>query len=121
MIATLILAACAAEKPQQPTQTAASVATPAGNPARGKELIDTYACTACHGVPGFEGPHGSLGPTLAGIATRPHIGGRVPNDPQTMAAYLQNPPAVDPPTRMPPLGLTEEEARHIAAYLFTLR
>jgi cytochrome c1 len=35
--------------------------------------------------------------------------------------WLQNPQAVEPGTVMPNLGLTEIEARDIAAYLYTLR
>ena len=118
--AIVFLVACSAEKPAAQTQTATAPAI-AGDAARGKEFIEKYACTACHHIPGFEGDSGSLGPDLAGIASRSEIGGRVPNNPATMASYLQNPPGVDPSTRMPPLGVSEEEARHITAYLFTLR
>lgn len=92
-----------------------------GNPETGRQLIEKYACLACHQIPGFEGPQGFLGPSLEGMASRPTISGRVPNDVTTMTAYLQNPPAIDPPTRMPPLGISEEEARHVTAYLFTLK
>jgi cytochrome c1 len=37
-----------------------------------------------------------------------------------MMRWLRDPPGVDPMTAMPNLGLTEPEARDIAAYLYTL-
>ena len=110
----VLFAACAAERP-------ATVVAPAGNRETGKELIQKYACLACHQIPGFDGPQGSLAPALAGMASRPAISGRVPNDPATMTAFLQNPQAVDPQNQMPPLGISEDEARHITAYLLTLK
>ena len=114
-------AACAAEEPAKQAQTKIAPVPVTGDAERGKELIEKYACTACHRIPGFEGRAGSLGPDLSGTGSRREISGRVPNNPAMMASYLQNPPAVDPPTRMPPLGISEEEAQHITAYLFTLR
>ena len=113
-VAFLLFVACSRGEPSP--QPAAS----AGDAGRGKQLIDKYACTACHAVPGFE-QGGSLGPSLAGIGSRAEISGRVPNNLETMTAYIADPPAVDPPTRMPPVGATPQEARDIAAFLFTLR
>ena len=109
-----LLAACSAERP-------VSTLAPAGDPENGRALIQKYACLACHAIPGFDAPQGTLAPSLAGMASRSTISGRVPNDPATMAAFLQNPPAVDRGNQMPPLGISEEEARHISAYLFTLK
>jgi hypothetical protein len=37
-----------------------------------------------------------------------------------MVRWLENPPAVDPPTAMPNLQLNRHDARDIAAYLYTL-
>ena len=122
LIVILLLTACGREAPREtPPPTSSSAPQITGNVQTGKELIEKYACLACHRIPGFAEPQGSMGPSLEGIASRPAIAGRVPNDPATMVAYLQNPPAVDPATRMPPLGISEEEARHMTAYLFTLQ
>lgn len=117
-----LFASCSAEKPAGQA-TPARVAAPAaaGDAAAGKKLIDQYACLSCHKIPGFEGPQGSMGPSLEAFATRKAIAGGIPNEPQTVAAYLQNPQAVDPQNRMPPLGITEPEARDITAYLLTLK
>ena len=38
-----------------------------------------------------------------------------------LTAWLRDPPAIDPSTAMPDLGLSEAEALHMAAYLYTLR
>jgi cytochrome c len=45
----------------------------------------------------------------------------LPNTPENMFRWLQNPPAVDPLTAMPNLGVTEADARDMAGYLYTLR
>jgi cytochrome c len=36
-------------------------------------------------------------------------------------AWLRNPKAIEQGTAMPNLGLTEQQARDIASYLYTLR
>jgi cytochrome c1 len=38
-----------------------------------------------------------------------------------MMQWIENPPAVDPKTVMPNLGVTEQDARDIAGYLYTLK
>ena len=115
----VLLTACSPERPAG--AEAGAAAQPAGNAGNGRKLIDQYSCISCHMIPGIEGPHGSMGPTLEAFSRRPAIAGRIPNRPDTIAAYLQNPQAVDPQNRMPPLGITEAEARDITAYLFTLK
>ena len=44
-----------------------------------------------------------------------YIAGGIPNSPGNMVRWLRVPHAVKPGTEMPPMGLTEQEARHIAA------
>ena len=107
---------CAGERAGGPGPPAAI-----GDPAAGKELIQKYACTACHQIPGIGGRHGSLGPSLARAGSQPTLGGRVPNQPETMARFLVSPQSIDPQNTMPPVGLSGAEARHITAYLMTLR
>jgi cytochrome c1 len=60
------------------------------------------------------------GPPLTGFAGRGVIAGSVPNTPDTLMRWLQDPPAVKPGTLMPALGVSETDARDIAAYLYTL-
>jgi len=93
-----------------------------GDPERGLALLapGVHGCQACHAVPGIRAPKGVAGPPLAGIARRGLIAGQLPNKPGVMVAFLQNPPALVPMTGMPNVGLDLEDARHIAAYLYTL-
>jgi cytochrome c len=92
-----------------------------GDPARGPELMRKYGCQSCHTVPGVVGANGLVGPPLAGIASRSYIGGVLPNAPDNMLRWIRNPREVDPLTAMPNTGVTPSDARHISAYLYTLR
>jgi cytochrome c2 len=92
-----------------------------GDAERGRELIRSYGCGTCHSIPGVTGAAGLVGPPLAGIASRSYIAGVLPNAPDNMLRWLKDPRAVDSLTAMPNVGLTASDARHIAAYLYTLR
>ena len=52
---------------------------------------------------------------------RTYIAGELPNTPDNLVVWLKNPRAVEPKTAMPVLGLSDEQARAVAAYLYTLR
>lgn len=91
------------------------------DPESGKAAIERYGCIACHAIPGIAGHGGNVGPPLQGIGRRAYVGGVLANTPEQMVRWLRNPPAVDPGTAMPALGLSEAEAKNIAAYLYTLR
>lgn len=92
-----------------------------GDPARGRVLARRLGCGGCHTIPGVDGAHGLVGPPLAGIADRVYVGGVVVNSPDNLVLWIMNPKAFDPKTAMPAVGATEEQARHVAAYLLTLR
>jgi cytochrome c2 len=92
-----------------------------GDAERGRELVRSYGCGTCHSIPGVTGATGLVGPPLGGIASRAYIGGVLPNAPDNMLRWLHDPRAVDPLTAMPNVGVTSSDARHIAAYLYTLR
>jgi cytochrome c len=92
-----------------------------GDPACGPELMRKYGCQTCHTIPGVIGADGLVGPPLAGIASRSYIGGVLPNAPDNMLRWIRDPRAVDPLTAMPNTGVTPSDARHIVAYLYTLR
>ena len=55
------------------------------------------------------------------MAGRTYVGGVLTNTPDNMIRWLQNPKQVDPLTAMPDLGVTEQDARDIAGYLYTLK
>jgi mono/diheme cytochrome c family protein len=96
---------------------------PAGAPdlERGRKALEQYGCIGCHEIPGMVGPEARLGPTLHGIGSRGILGGVLPNTPENMARWLRDPRALAPGTAMPALGVTERDARDMAAYLRTLR
>jgi cytochrome c2 len=92
-----------------------------GNARHGKELIRSYGCGACHMIPGVEAARGMVGPPLLFLADRTMIAGELPNTPANLTHWIQHPRDVEPKTAMPELGVTEDEAYDIAAYLYTLR
>lgn len=93
----------------------------AGDPEHGKTLIREYGCGACHTIPGVRGARGMVAPPLTAFGRRTFIAGQLPNEPQNLVRWITGPPGVEPGTAMPDLGVSTEEARHIAAYLYTLR
>ena len=102
-------------------ETASAPPPPTANPERGRQLAAQYGCNACHTIPGVEGPHGALAPSLQGLASRPTISmGTVQNTPGNLTKFIMNPASLNPQSSMPPVGLTPEDAKDIAAYLGTL-
>ena len=97
-----------------------SAAVPGGSPVRGRTALAATGCGSCHVIPGVRNAQGKVGPPLAGIAERTMLAGRVPNTPQDMIAWIQDPQAIEPGTAMPNLRVDERSARDMAAYLYTL-
>jgi cytochrome c2 len=114
----LLTLACNRERPAAP---------PPAPPAKqqldqGRLLITQYGCNVCHVIPGIAGAQGALGPSLAGVASRPTLSeGTVQNTPANLARFIQSPGSLNPQSSMPPIGVNEDEARAIAAYLLTLK
>lgn len=91
-----------------------------GEPGRGKVAIERYGCPACHTIPGIPGYGANVGPPLGRLAARAYLGGVLPNLPDNLVRWLQDPRAVAPRTLMPDLGVSEAEARDMAAYLYSV-
>jgi cytochrome c2 len=106
----LALAACGAERPSLE-----------GDPERGRLLLRQFGCGACHRISGVADAQGNVGPPLDGAARRVYLAGVVPNSPYNMARWIRAPKAFDPHTAMPNLGVGEEHARDMVAYLYRLR
>ncbi|MGZ8294232.1 MAG: c-type cytochrome [Telluria sp.] len=92
-----------------------------GNAKIGKRLIEQYQCGSCHDIPEVAAARGTAGPNLKGFGKRSYIAGRFPNAPATLAQWLVDPQAMKPGTMMPDLGVSLDDARHMAAYLYTLQ
>ena len=116
--ALLLVAAC--DVPNAEARREAAALT-GGDPSYGPPLMRKYGCQTCHTIPGGAGADGLVGPPLAGIAARSYIGGVLTNTPENMMKWIMNPKGVDSLTAMPNTGVTDSDARHIAAYLYTLR
>jgi cytochrome c2 len=113
-----------------PNQLAAPVAAgggaalaPGSPEAEGAQIIASKPCGSCHTIPGIPGATGTIGPNLAGVASRPKIaGGAVTNNgPEDLKKWIMDPPALKPGTAMPKVPMTDDEATKIVAYLETLK
>jgi cytochrome c len=115
--AALALAACNADRGQSYADAAALTG---GDPRAGREKAREYGCGSCHTIPGVAGARSLVGPPLVGMGGRMYIAGVLTNTPDHMVDWIKDPPRVDSATAMPNLGVTERDARDIAAYLYSL-
>ena len=88
---------------------------------RGRKAIEQYGCVTCHAIPGVVGPNYPVGPPLAGVGSRVMLGGVLASSPENLALWIRTPQAFAPESAMPNLGVSEQDARDIAAFLATLR
>jgi cytochrome c2 len=100
---------------------AAARALTGGEPDLGRTKIVSIGCAACHTIPGIKQANATVGPPLTKFAYRSYVAGVARNSPDNLVRWLMDPPSVLPSTAMPNLGLTNEDARDIAAYLYTLK
>ena len=107
---SLGLAACAADKPALD-----------GDAERGRLLLRQFGCGTCHRISGVADAQGTVGPPLDGVAKRVYLGGVLPNSAGSMARWIRAPDSFDPNTAMPNLGVGEQHAQDMVAYLRTLR
>ena len=84
-------------------------------------LIQKFGCGTCHTIPGIADADGQVGPPLNAIAKRVYLAGKLRNTPDNMVRWLKDPQAVVPGNAMPNMGISQDQARDIAAYLDTLQ
>ena len=58
---------------------------------------------------------GAQGP----LAARLYLAGTLPNTPENLVRWIRDPKGVKPETAMPVTGISDEEARDVAAYLLS--
>jgi mono/diheme cytochrome c family protein len=107
--------------PDAPSAAVPVIDASSGNPQAGAKALQQYMCVTCHQIPGIVGASRHVGPPLNGIATRTYIAGVLPNSPANLIHWIRNPTSVDPLSAMPDLGVSEKDARDMAAYLYTLK
>lgn len=116
VVLLIVFSGCATEEPGQRDYPEVD-----GDRAIGRQLIDEYGCSACHTIPGVPGANATVGPPLTDWADRHFIAGNLENTPDNLISWIRNPQAIEPGTAMPDMGVTAEDAQHIAAYLYSLR
>ncbi|MGL9622400.1 cytochrome c [Bradyrhizobium sp. U531] len=89
-----------------------------GDPSRAPELIRRYGCAGCHSISGIPGGDGKVGGPLDGLRARVYIAGVANNTPDNLIQWIVTPQAFSPRTAMPATGITEKEARDVAAYFY---
>lgn len=111
VVLTVAVTACAPETPP--------IDVRGGDPERGRTLVVQYGCTSCHSIPDVPSVDDeSVAPALDDLAARDFLAGRIPNRTEELIAWLQNPQLIAPGTLMPDLGVTEDDAEDIAAFLY---
>lgn len=115
--------------PETPLPAGLTVATTAGDPARGAQLFKTGACIGCHTIQGVS--PGVIGPNLTHVGSRTTIGaGLYPNDMRHLTMWIKDARLMKPGAVMPPMGkgipesmgtFTDQQIADIAAYLSSLK
>jgi cytochrome c2 len=118
LIAVMLIALTACE-PSNATKLWASETT-GGIPEHGKKAIRKNGCAACHTIDGISS-EAMVGPPLTRMAARSYLAGNMQNNATNLIRFIQHPRAVHNDTAMPEMGLTDEEARDIAAYLYSYK
>ena len=111
-----LLGGCAPGNTDEPAQSVS-----AGNAANGHRLLYSYGCGSCHTIPGVGEADGTVGPPLSGLGSRLYIAGVLENTPDNLCRWIAQPQEVQPGNAMPDTGVTQQQARDMAAYLYTLR
>ncbi|MFL4979063.1 MAG: c-type cytochrome [Xanthobacteraceae bacterium] len=99
------------------TQKAAQLT--GGDPEMGRKLMRQFGCAGCHTVSGVPGAVGLVGPQLTQVRQRVYIAGVLTNTPDNLVRWMVDPKAYSPRTAMPRTGISEEQARHVAAFLYS--
>jgi cytochrome c oxidase subunit II len=107
-------------------QWVASQKAPPAQPAspdaqKGEQTFMTGACVGCHTINGTNAK-GTVGPNLTHIGSHTTIAGAVlQNNPQDLATWLRDPPAVKPGNDMPNLNLNSDQINALVAYMQSLK
>jgi cytochrome c len=121
LAAVLVLMPIACDRPSRTQVKRVAMLTGGGDARLGRTDIRKYGCNTCHEISGVPGARGLIGPSLDGIGQRYYIAGELPNTPDNLMLWIEHPRQVESHTAMPEMGVTEQDSRDIAAYLYTLK
>ncbi len=88
---------------------------------RGQQIIIDRRCGSCHTIPGIHDANGTFGPPLGSFARLTILAGNFPNSPGYLVPWIMSPTSIKPRTAMPDLGISQQQARDVAAYYGRLR
>lgn len=89
--------------------------------AAGRQVFETTACVNCHTIRGTIA-NGRFGPDLTHFMSRETIGaGVLPNTPENLRLWVQDPEAVKPGCLMPSMNMTPQQLTELVSYLESLR
>lgn len=97
---------------------AVAVALTGAQPDIAPALLRRYGCTGCHTIRGIPGADGKVAAPLSDLRARVYIGGVLPNTAENLIAWIADPPRYSPRTAMPVTGISEDEARIVASFLY---
>jgi cytochrome c oxidase subunit 2 len=101
---------------KQQQQTALQTPTAAA----GRAVFEANACVNCHTISGTAA-HGTFGPNLSHVGSRDTIAsGAVPNNPQNLRAFIDDPAHFKPGVLMPAMHLNQHDLDAVTQYLTTL-
>jgi|RhiMethySRZTD1v2_1073278.scaffolds.fasta_scaffold84011_3 cytochrome c len=114
----LAIAAVAYWKVSTQREDAIAKALTGGDPRQAPSLIRRYGCGGCHTISAIAGADGKVAAPLDQLRKRVYIGGVLQNTPDNLVRWIVSPREFSPLTAMPETGITEAEARHVAAFLY---
>jgi cytochrome c oxidase subunit II len=87
----------------------------------GRRVFESTGCINCHAVRGTVAD-GRFGPDLTHLMSRDTIAsGIVPNTPDNLRSWIQDPDSIKEGSLMPAMKLNDEDLDALVAYLETLR
>ena len=96
-----------------PPSGSTNVAWQGGDASIGETLFVSRGCRGCHSIGSTEPSRVARAPDLAGIGVKVR--------PQWLYEWLKSPRSYDPNTAMPQLILSDDEIRHLVAFLMSHR
>jgi cytochrome c oxidase subunit 2 len=94
---------------------------PEATAAEGASVFQHNACISCHTIAGTVAT-GRFGPDLTHLASRETLAsGAVPNTPENIRKFVDDPAHFKPGALMPPMHLNQHDLDAVTAYLTTLK
>jgi cytochrome c oxidase subunit 2 len=104
---------------KQPAQ-ASGASNPALGVSEGQKVFERTACVNCHTVTGTAAI-GRYGPDLTHFASRETLGsGVAPNTAANLRMWIADPATFKPGSKMPAMGLSDQDQAAVTTYLETL-